>query len=160
MVGVITGLMGSGKSCLLNRLFFRPIPEVYTSTGVVEGARRGLLHHIGHLAPECQWKILSHDDICEFLAPLIRAGLDEADIVKVSSDILGPSSSTAIEPTEQLVQLTDESPTGKRLVTLVKAATKKAKIDLLHLAHMIDTGGQPELIALPHTQCQSCHYGS
>ena len=79
VVGVITGQMGSGKTTLLYHLFGEPPPAIYTSTGVAEHSFRGLLHHTMHLSAGT-WERLSHGDIHELLAPLIKAGMSEADV--------------------------------------------------------------------------------
>ena len=50
VVAVITGITGSGKTWLLNRLFYRQPPDLYSSTGVAEQSFRGLLQHIGSVA--------------------------------------------------------------------------------------------------------------
>ena len=158
-VGVVTGLMGSGKTCLLDHLFFEPIPELYSSTGVFEQSKRGLLHHVGHMATN-EWKNLSHEGIRKFLAPAIKGGLNEADVVQLSKDIVQPEVSpvspeepqplsslvsAAAKPPEHLPPLPDKSLTGHELHSLVNRA-EGAKIEVLELAHMIDTGGQPELM--------------
>ena len=43
IISVLTGLMGSGKTCLLSRIFNKPPPSVYTSTGIAEKSIRGCL---------------------------------------------------------------------------------------------------------------------
>ena len=98
VVGVVTGLMGSGKTCLLDRLFFEPTPELYSSTGVFEQSKRGLLHHVGQMSTD-EWKILSHEGIRKFLAPAIKGGLDEGDVVGLSKDIMQPEDSP-VSPAE------------------------------------------------------------
>ena len=50
LVAVITGLMGSGKTWLLSRLFNQLPPEFYTSTGVAEQSLQGLLHHMANVS--------------------------------------------------------------------------------------------------------------
>ena len=68
IVSVLTGLMGSGKTCLLSRIFNQPPPSVYTSTGVAEQSRRGWLHHMGSMSTSCSWQPFSHENVLEFLA--------------------------------------------------------------------------------------------
>ena len=68
IVSVLTGLMGSGKTCLLSRIFNQPPPSVYTSTGVAEQSRRGWLHRMGSMSSSCSWQPFSHENVLEFLA--------------------------------------------------------------------------------------------
>ena len=165
VVGVITGLMGSGKSCLVNRLFNKPIEKRYTSTGVIKESVRGLLHHIGHISAK-EWKLLSPKNICEYLAPLIKSGMEEANVEELAHCLimsLDPSLETAetdlsptdlsptdLSPTDPTSKssppLAAESPTGKKIYSMIKSAVEYSQIDMLQLAHMIDTGGQPELM--------------
>ena len=102
-MGVITGLMGSGKTTLLYHLFGEPPPDLYTSTGVTEQSFRGLLHHTLHLSART-WQRLSHKDIRELLAPLIRAGMRKAAVdylaVRLMHD-LNLTATTSV-PTNQL----------------------------------------------------------
>ena len=171
VVGVITGLMGSGKTTLLCHLFGEAPPDLYTSTGVAEKSLRGLLHHILHLSSGT-WKRLSYENIRELLAPLIRAGVREADIdifatrlmhklgAKTGKPSLPTSNVTVpqVAPEEKVnpsplltPQVTEQSPSCQEIVPLVKTttgprATGPSEDLLLEFVHMIDTGGQPELI--------------
>ena len=168
VVAVITGLMGSGKTCLLNRLFHRPPPDFYTSTGIAEQSYRGLLHHIGSMSAGA-WKLLSHKDIREFLAPLFLAGMTEANVASLAADLIAmekydmasnnplplpppPSLNTVSVTTSQptlsttpmLPSLPEVSPTCQAMLRLVKETSGSNSELLLKLVHMIDTGGQPE----------------
>ena len=167
VVSVITGLTGSGKTWLLNRLFHRAPPGLYSSTGITEQSFRGLLHHIGSMSMG-SWKLLSHKDILEFLAPLFCAGMTEADVVALAADLVVsdtseaaapdplplPPSPTSSEATPQPTasvhskhhSLPKESPTSQAMVRLVKAASGSSSRFILELVHMIDTGGQPEFM--------------
>ena len=198
-MGVITGLMGSGKTTLLYHLFGEPPPDLYTSTGVAEQSFRSLLHHTVHLSART-WQRLSHEDIRELLARLIRAGMREAAVDYLASRLmhnLNPTATTSV-PTNQLdpaasvqldpapipraslwskikaffspqrshsqtsterdtpariienVETTTSSPSCQEMVPLVQStasATPTVPDNLkLEMAHMIDTGGQPELM--------------
>ena len=169
VVAVITGLMGSGKTTLLSRLFNRPPPDIYTSTGLAEQSFRSLLHYIGHMAGG-SWKLLSHKDIREFLAPLFLAGMTEADMASLTANLMramappdtttghalpspaSPSMETSPEATPQSsppsesLSLPEKSPTSQAMVSLVKSTTSSAEELILEIVNMIDTGGQPELI--------------
>ena len=87
VVAIITGLMGSGKTTLLSRLFNRLPPDLYTSTGLAEQSCRSLLHHIGCMAVG-SWRLLSEEDIREFLAPLFCAGMTEANLASLSANLM------------------------------------------------------------------------
>ena len=169
VVAVITGLMGSGKTTLLSRLFNRPPPDIYTSTGLAEQSFRSLLHYIGHMAGG-SWKLLSHKDIREFLAPLFLAGMTEADMASLTANLMramappdtttshalpspaSPSMETSPEATPQSfppsesLSLPEKSPTSQAMVSLVKSTTSSAEELILEIVNMIDTGGQSELI--------------
>ena len=176
-MGVITGLMGSGKTTLLYHLFGEPPPDLYTSTGVAEQSFRGLLHHTLHLSART-WQRLSHKDIRELLAPLIRAGMRKAAVDDLASRLMhylnptattsvptnpldpAPSSTsatasvpskteTSLSPTKS-PPLPGKSPSCQEMVPLVQptaSPTPTVPDNLkLEMAHMIDTGGQPELM--------------
>ena len=150
VVGVITGLMGSGKTTLLRHLFGMAPPDLYTSTGVAEQSYRGLLRHIVRLSVGA-WERITYENIREFLAPLIRIGLNEARVDSLARRLMqsidpsdverAPSSSPPSTPHE-----IQESHTGKELVPLVRKPTGPPEDQVLKLVHMIDTGGQPELM--------------
>ena len=160
VVGVITGLMGSGKTTLLHHLFGMAPPNLYTSTGVAEQSYRGLLHHIVRLSAGA-WERITYKNIREFLAPLIRIGLNEARVDSLARSLMrsiDPSdvkkaSSSSPPTTSHEIPKVNESHTGKELVNLVRkpsdftdTSADPAEEMVLELVHMIDTGGQPELM--------------
>ena len=121
VVGVITGLMASGKTTLLYHLFGQPPPDLYTSTGVAEQFFRGLLHHMLHLSAGI-WQRLSHRDIRELLAPLIRAGMREANVDSLASRLihdLNPTATTSV-PTNSL----DPAPSSTSATASVPSKTE------------------------------------
>ena len=161
-MGVITGLMGSGKTTLLYHLFGEPPPDLYTSTGVAEQSFRGLLHHTLHLSART-WQRLSHKDIRELLAPLIMAGTREAAVDYLASRLmhdLNPTATTSVptDPLDPAPSSTSatasvpswKSPSCQEMIPLVQPRASAGPIVPDHLklemAHMIDTGGQPELM--------------
>ena len=147
--------MGSGKTTLLHHLFGMAPPCLYTSTGVAEQSLRGFLHHIV-LKSAGAWKRLSYEHIQEVLALLIKAGMKEADVHSLASvlkrsidqDNPVPVPATAFP----LPPVPKESHTSKKIVPLIARPPSYSKLvspskDLiLELVHMIDTGGQPELM--------------
>ena len=171
-MGVITGLMGSGKTTLLYHLFGEPPPDLYTSTGVAEQSFRGLLHHTLHLSART-WQRLSHKDIRELLAPLIRAGMRKAAVDYLASRLmhdLNPTATTSVptnpapsstasvpsktgaslSPTKSPPLPWTKSPSCQEMIPLVQPRASAGPIvpdnPKLEMAHMIDTGGQPELM--------------
>ena len=159
VVGVITGLMGSGKTTLLRYLFGMAPPDLYTSTGVAEQSYRGVLHHTVRLSAGA-WERITYKNIREFLAPLIRVGLNEARVDSLArrlmhsidpSDVEKASSSSPPSSSHEVPEV-NESHTGKELVPLVRKPSDSTDASgppedlILELVHMIDTGGQPELM--------------
>ena len=170
VVGVITGLMGAGKTTLLHHLFGMAPPGLYTSTGIAERSFRGFLHHVVRLSADA-WQRLSYDDIRQFLAPLIRAGMKEADVRSLATHLMHDFNTRSVEiagsatssekadatppkatpskaPSKALPPPEKESPACQEMAPLVKsaAATSPPEDMVLELVHMIDTGGQPELM--------------
>ena len=169
VVGVITGLMGSGKTTLLHHLFGMAPPGLYTSTGVAEQSLRGLLHHIIHLSADT-WQRLSYKDIRELLAPMIQAGVREADVDILATRLMRKLGAKTGKPSLPTFNMTipqvalkkkvnppiisplvqGPSPSCQEIVPLVTTATGPRATgplnDLLEFVHMTDTGGQPELL--------------
>ena len=83
VVAVITGLMGSGKTWLLSRLFNQLPPDLYTSTGVAERSLRSLLHHMINISLSC-WEPFTYDQILEFLACVFLETLRESNVVPLA----------------------------------------------------------------------------
>ena len=185
VVAVVTGLMGSGKTWFLSRLFHRPPPDLYTSTGLAEQSFRGLLHHIGAMTGIDSWKLFSNKDILELLAPLFLGGVREANMASVTANLIAmadppdpatsnplplpapPSMKTSPEtaslsllpfPTKPL-SLPQESPTGQAMINIVKSTTGSTSELLLELVHMIDTGGQPELMEVMPSLIHNANLG-
>ena len=182
VVGVITGLMGSGKTWLLSRLFNQLPPYLYSSTGVAERSLRSLLHHIINISLNC-WEPFTYDQILEFLACLFHETLRESDVVPFASEgkavsslptsapsplLPLPSSSSATEatspPTAQSSSTTvptstavTESSTMQSMVSKVKAPKSSSSQEILELVHMIDTGGQPEMLENLPSLIHHCH---
>ena len=184
VIAVITGLMGSGKTWLLSRLFSQLPPDLYTSTGVAEQSFRGLLHHLINVTSST-WEPFSHGKILELLACLFHMASQEKLEVAAprtssapsaddssstthppaddssstthppaddSSSTTHPSLSTHCTSLESDYSFPPESPpvskssTMKSMVRLVKTSKESKSAEMLELIHMIDTGGQPELL--------------
>ena len=148
VVAVITGLMGSGKTWLLSRLFHELPPDLYTSTGISEKSLRGLLNHIGCMSTD-SWKRLFDNHIREFLAYVFRSGTSEIDVASLATNLITSNTDASPLPSPPsldvpLDTLAEESPTSQKLVRLVKKATGSINQFMLEIVHMIDTGGQPE----------------
>ena len=144
VVSTVTGLTGSGKTWLLSRLFGKDPPDLYTSTGIAEKSERGLFfkHFLGNKS----FKLLAHKDILEFLAPLIQAGMTEADLSSLAAALLALDPFSSNLPLSEFDSLPEESSTCQEMVGLVQKADSSKKEMVLDLIHMIDTGGQPEFM--------------
>ena len=94
-MSVLTGLMGSGKTCLLSRIFNQPPPNVYTSTGVAEQSRRGWLHHMGSMSSSCSWQPFSHENVLEFVGQNFYQSFVQAEIARESLTSHTSSAGTA-----------------------------------------------------------------
>ena len=166
-ITVVTGIMGSGKTWLLSRLFRIKPPDLYTSTGVTKKSFRGLMHRIAKIG---SFELLTLDQIFEFLAPLFLAGIAEANVVSLaqsfiamqasepslppseealtSSSVSPPtlSSSSLLNVSSEKVSSSEETPSSKTMMGLVRKAKSSKEALVLELLHMIDTGGQPEFM--------------
>ena len=169
LVAVITGLMGSGKTWLLSRLFNQLPPELYTSTGVAEASIRSLLHSLANVSAD-SWEPFSRDQIQQLLARLFQLrGVEPSPLVAPTP--ASPSSPTSpATPAAQSFRDTQEtspaslpspapkSSTMQSMVRLVKTAKSSSEVmEMLELVHMIDTGGQPELLESVPSLIHHCH---
>ena len=179
--------MGSGKTTLLHHLFGMAPPDLYTSTGIAEQSLRGFLHHIV-LKTGTEWRRLSYDDIRKQLAPLILAGMKEANVHSLAVNLMSgmdplplPAPSSIVEHTSSDNEATDvtprphtppplekESPSCQILVEKVvksetnskqESKTNPTKDLILELVHMIDTGGQPELMEVMPSLIHNANLG-
>ena len=89
IISVLTGLMGSGKTCLLSRIFNKPPPSVYTSTGIAEQSFRGWFHHIGSISSS-SLEPFSHENSLRFLSEHLCQDLIPVQI-DVCEDISTPA---------------------------------------------------------------------
>ena len=161
-MAVITGLMGSGKTWLLSRLFNQIPPDLYTSTGLAEQSFRGLLHHMINISFS-SWEPFTHKQILEFLASLFYDMLPasnphlEADVFPTSTpnasstpspslSLTQKSSMSPIKGSSRTLLPTTESPTMQSMMRMVKTPKDTGSQEMLELVHMIDTGGQPQLL--------------
>ena len=173
-VAVVVGIVGSGKTWLISRLFRLKPPDTYTSTGVAEKSFRGLMRHIASID---NWKLLSQEQILELLAPFIQAGLTKADIVSLaknftenktsgvntqvpSGEVLSPpqpatTPTTLPSPSPSCTwtiatthPLQEKSYANKTMINLVQTVKVSKKALIVELLHMIDTGGQPEFMEI------------
>ena len=166
-VTVVTGIMGSGKTWLLSRLFRIKPPDLYTSTGVAEKSFRGLMRRIADIS---SFDLLTLDQIFEFLAPLFLAGIPAADIASLAQSFIAVQASEPSQPPSEEaltsssvsppttasppssstsllgVSSVEETPSSKAMKGLVQKAKSSKEALVLELLHMIDTGGQPEFM--------------
>ena len=149
VVGVITGLMGVGKTTLLYHIFGLVPPETYTSTGVASQPFRGLLHHIVAFFAGT-WKRFSREDMLKFLVALMMKKMTKENVCLLAQKLLvsiDPSPKESLSaPANTTQSQPQESYTSKKMVPLVQSVTATLNDLVLELIHMIDTGGQPELM--------------
>ena len=134
MVIVITGLMEAGKTTLLNRLFGEPTPAEYTSTGTAEGSWRGLTR--GTLDIK-KFKLLSVDDIFKSVAPLLKKLITKRTL----ENLFEIQEDNEVE--NELTQSTDEAYATKVMACHIPEEPEEYTLEI---AHMIDTGRQPECL--------------
>ena len=163
-VAVVVGIMGSGKTWLISRLFRIKPPERYTSTGIAEKAFRGLMRHIATMD---SWKLLSQDEVLEILAPFIQAGLPKVDVAALAKifieeeaseptqgpsrpqPIVTPAALTSPSPPDSVATanpVQEKSHASETMISLVQTVKGSKKVLTVQLLHMIDTGGQPEFM--------------
>ena len=174
-MGVLTGLMGSGKTWALSRLFNQTPPSFYASTGIAEQSFRSLLHHLGSMSAQ-SWELFSPRHILEFLASVFREQLPPADITRLAARIASIETSAAADPSTSPASSSPatspppaptaspkpgspatNSNTSQSMVILVKAPKSSGKVPMLELLHMIDTGGQPEFMENMPSYVHNCH---
>ena len=183
VVAVVTGLMGSGKTWFLARLFNQKPPDLYTSTGIAEQSCRGLLHRIGNISLE-SWELFSPRNILEYLACRFHEDLPPANVAQLAAKIstLGiqadpaPTSTSSSAttppplpstPASAMASVSEtgskpptpptKSDTSQSMVRLVKAPQGSKSLAMLELVHMIDTGGQPEFMENMPSLVYNCH---
>ena len=130
VVSTLTGFSGSGKTWLLNYLFHQLQPDLYTSTGIAEQSYQGLLLPIDNVSVD-PWTLPSHANIFECLDPLFPEGMIETNAT-LSTSLVSPSL---------------PSPVHSKLQPS-KGTSGSRKEILLELVHMIDAGGQPEIMEI------------
>ena len=154
IISVLTGLMGSGKTCLLSRIFNRVPPDLYTSTGIAEQSFRGFFHHIGTIS---SWKIFTDQKMLEYLADLFQQDLPPVDMIRLAKDIVSLDLPAGTNPLPNPASPTTMSNTSQSIMRLVKIQKDYLSPTTLELIHMIDTGGQPELMENMPSLVHSCH---
>ena len=167
VIAVIVGLMGSGKTWLLSRLFGIEPPDCYSSTGVANPSVRGLLHHIANLAFG-SWELLPEQSVLGLFAPLLSAGIyntkpalldapfaesgnmpnlenmGSTTVISVSQPPLPHSSGNVAQAIFRPGP--ERSYASKTLVELVCDTKGSKRSFVVELLHMIDTGGQSEFM--------------
>ena len=120
IISVLTGLMGSGKTCLLSRIFNKPPPSVYTSTGIAEQSLRGWFHHIGSISSSTL-EPFSHDRTLKYLADHFYQSFNPADTVheRTTND----HNSSPVISTENTMPLQTATPSSSVSTLSDKTAT-------------------------------------
>ena len=176
VVGVLTGLMGSGKTWFLSRLFNQIPPSFYTSTGIAEQSFRSLLHHLGNMSAQ-SWELFFPKHVLEFLAYVFREEFPPVDVVRLAARItsidtaitnslpLTPPFTAAVSSSAPspppapatIPSSVTKSNTSQSMLRLVKASKSSGGMPMLELLHMIDTGGQPEFMESMPSFVHNCH---
>lgn len=167
VVSVITGLMGSGKTWFLSRLFNQVPPNLYMSTGIVEQSVRGVMNHTGSISLSC-WLLFSSRNMLEFVAHHFRENSSYIGDECVSGAANTDPSPHKINESSTSVMITDisnstaistasTSTTSQSMVSLVKSPCSSLDSSELELIHVIDTGGQPEFMESMQCLIYKCH---
>ena len=181
VLGVLVGIMGSGKSSFLNCIFNQPLPEVYTSTEITEPPVTGLLSPIGSMAFP-MWELFTKSNLLEFLACTFREkSVTSARGVPRSSRRL--SAPAATEPSwspqfpsrsgipsvakqhlsppvvPRMKQPQLNSTTSKSLVKLVKSPKSgcQSTNGALEVVRMIETGERTHFMGVILDQVHNSH---
>ena len=100
-ISVVVGINGSGKSCLIVRLFHQIPPDIYTSTGTTDRSRRGLAHFMGNLGFDA-WKMLSDENILQLVA---ESSMSDANVASLVADFVQKKSNLSTRATALLSSL-------------------------------------------------------
>ena len=161
MVVVLTGLMKSGKTTLLCRLFGKEPPKKYTSTGAAEKSWRGrsLKNHKLGVKSRQTIEYLDINGIFELVAPLLQNLLDDGGS-DMKSTKLDQSKSGKVEDgkekvainvcSDKQVNVRPRSPSDDvhSINEMARRIPKESQDYTLEIVDMIDTGGQPESLEL------------
>ena len=120
IISVLTGLMGSGKTCLMSRIFNKPPPSVYTSTGIAEKSIRGWFHHIGSISSSTL-EPFSHERTLKYLADHFYQSFNPADTVH--ERITNDHNSSPVISTENTMPLQTATPSSSASTLSDKTAT-------------------------------------
>ena len=120
IISVLTGLMGSGKTCLLSRIFNKPPPSVYTSTGIAEQSFRGWFHHIGSISSSTL-EPFSHERTLKYLADHFYQSLNPADADREGID--NDHDSSPVISTKNTMPFQTATPSSSASTSSDKTAT-------------------------------------
>ena len=160
--------MGSGKMCLLSRIFNQPPPSVYTSTGVAEQSLRGWLHHMGSMSSSCSWQPFSYENVLEFVGQHFYQGFFQAEIARESLTSHTSSAGTAplalpaaTTAPSSLTSPTSTSSSTSAALLVQTAATTPTAGDYLPIQTAPQTAvTMPALVATQHAEIISPNLSS
>jgi ankyrin repeat protein/serine/threonine protein kinase len=178
MVVVLTGLMEAGKTTLLCQILNEPLPDKYSSTGVAEKSCRAVTHHTVDMKDKVLKLLKNPEDMFELVVRVkkkitkkstteeeLKDSTSAAVTNRVEESIANlaheEASSVVHEPTEGSSEispydavgdstLSGKSPALRKYVDMVRKNPDECYGEL-ELVHMIDTGGQPECLAVMPT---------
>jgi ankyrin repeat protein/serine/threonine protein kinase len=175
MVVVLTGLMEAGKTTLLCQILNEPLPDKYSSTGVAEKSCRAVTHHTVDMKDKVLKLLKNPEDMFELVVRVkkkitkkstteeeLKDSTSAAVTNRVEESIANlaheEASSVVHEPTSEISPydavgdstLSGKSPALRKYVDMVRKNPDECYGEL-ELVHMIDTGGQPECLAVMPT---------
>ena len=169
-IAVVAGINGAGKSCVISRFFGINPPDVYSSTGIADRSYRGLAHHMGSLGSG-SWELLLGNSMLEICAPQLHLWPEVSSVggnaathtttttptTSQKHQVSRESDSYPLSPpsSSQSSSLATDKFSSQPLLRGSRASFAMMHImkhkrgtepSVVHLVHMIDTGGQPELM--------------
>ena len=150
-IAVVAGINGAGKSCVISRFFGIKPPEIYSSTGITDRSYRGLAHHMGSLRFG-SWELLLGNSMLEICAPQLHRRPDASSVA--SND--ATHTTTTTPTTSQQHQPLPKSHASSEMMHIMKQK-RGTEPFVVHLVHMIDTGGQPECMEVIPSLLHNCN---
>ncbi|CAI8008538.1 L-type lectin-domain containing receptor kinase I.7 [Geodia barretti] len=177
MVVVLTGLMEAGKTTLLLKILKEPLPDKYSSTGAAERAVR---YHIVDMKdlkllknPEDMFELVARvkkiitkksttkEELKDSTSAAVTSRVEESITSQAheeasSVDVIGHEPTEPVAGSSEIITtyndstLSNKSPSLREYVDMVRKNPNECYGEL-ELVHMIDTGGQPECLAVMPT---------
>ncbi|CAI8036381.1 Serine/threonine-protein kinase TNNI3K [Geodia barretti] len=180
MVVVLTGLMEAGKTTLLCKILKEPLPDKYSSTGAAERAVRyhivdmkdlkllknpeDMFELVTMVKKETTKKSTTKEELKDSTAAPVTKRVEEsianlAHEEASSVNVIGHETTEPVAGSNEIITtynagsdstLSNKSPSLREYVDMVRKNPNEYYGEL-ELLHMIDTGGQPECLAVMPT---------